>query len=149
MTGWVVSEIGEVPIVPGGEADDPRWRPLQHFFGLTTFGANVLEAVTGHETLVAAHDERASGQQELYLVLEGEAEFELDGERRAVRQGMAVAVTDPAVKRRAVASAPGTMLLAIGASEGAFSTTWRRSHFENVPRVDGTDRSRSGCADRR
>jgi hypothetical protein len=133
--GWAVSEIGEVPTVPGGEADDPAWHPLQHFFGLTTFGANLFVAVEGHETLVAAHDEETSGQQELYLVLDGEAEFELAGERIRATKGRAVAVTDPAVRRRAIALAPGTTLLAVGASEGPFSTTWRKSHFENVPRA--------------
>jgi hypothetical protein len=40
------------------------------------------------------------------------------------------------VTRRAVACAPGTMLLAIGAGQGPFSSTWRESHFENVPRAD-------------
>jgi hypothetical protein len=136
VAGWAVSEIGEIPRVPGGEADEPYWHPLQHFFGLTTFGANVFIAVNGYETLVAEHDERSSGQQELYLVLEGEAEFELAGERIRATKGTAIAVTDPAVSRRAVASAPGTTLQAVGASEGPFSTTWRTSHFENVPRAD-------------
>ncbi len=135
MAGWAVSEIGEVPTVPGSAAEDPEWHPLQHFFGLTTFGANVFVAVNGHETLVAEHDERSSGQQELYLVLDGEAEFELAGERIRATKGTAIAVTDPAVRRRANARAPGTTLLAVGASEGPFSTTWRKSHFEHVPRA--------------
>jgi hypothetical protein len=136
VAGWAVSHIGKIPTVPGGEANDPIWHPLQHFFGLTTFGANVFVAVSGHETLVAGHDERASGQQELYLVLEGEADFDLAGEHIRATKGTAIAVTDPTVTRRAVALVPGTALLAIGASEGSFSTTWRKSHFENVARAD-------------
>jgi hypothetical protein len=51
---------------------------------------------------------------------------------------MVIAVTDPAVKRGAVACAPGTMLLAIGAGRGPFSSSWRESHFENVSRADET-----------
>jgi uncharacterized cupin superfamily protein len=136
MAGWAVREVVDVPTVPGGEADDPAWHPLQHFFGLTAFGANVFVAVSGHETLVAEHDERSSGQQELYLVLEGEADFELAGEHVRATKGTAIAVTDPSVRRHAVARAPGTVLLAVGASEGRFSTTWRRSHFENVTRAE-------------
>jgi hypothetical protein len=69
-------------------------------------------------------------------VLEGEADFELAGERVRATRGTVIAVTDPTVKRLAVARAPGTMVLAVGASEGPFSTTWRESHFENVPRAD-------------
>lgn len=136
MAGWVVREIGEIPRVPRGDADDPDWHPLQHFFGLTAFGANVFVAVSGHETLVAKHDERSSAQQELYLVLEGEADFELAGKHIRATKGTAIAVTDPTVMRHAVARAPGTVLLAVGASEGPFSTTWRKSHFENIPRAD-------------
>lgn len=44
-------------------------------------------ATRGDETLVEKHDERGSGQEELYLVLDGEAEFELDGERLHATRG--------------------------------------------------------------
>jgi hypothetical protein len=118
MAGWAARHVTEIPKVADGEAEDPDWYPLQHFFGVATFGANVFVATQGTETLVAEHDERSSGQQELYVVLEGEADFELAGEQIHVTTGMVIAVTDPAVKRRAVACAPGTMLLAIGAGRG-------------------------------
>jgi hypothetical protein len=136
MAGWAARHITEIPKVADGEADDPAWHPLQHFFGLTTFGANVFVATHGSETLVAEHDEASSGQQELYIVLEGEAEFELAGEVLFARTGSVIAVTDPRVTRRAVARVPGTMLLAIGAADGPFSSTWRESHFEHVPRAE-------------
>src|SRR3954454_20979070 len=67
VKGWAVSTIDAIPTVPEGEAGDPAWYPLQHFFGLRTFGVNLFVAARGDETLVAEHDERASGQQELYL----------------------------------------------------------------------------------
>jgi hypothetical protein len=124
-------------MVADGGPGDPEWYPLQHFFGLTTFGINVFRAVTGQETLVEEHDELASGQQELYLLLDGEAEFELDGDRvRATRQ-TAIAVTDPAVRRAARAVQPGTMLLVVGAGEGAFTSTWNPGHFANLPQAEG------------
>jgi hypothetical protein len=135
VAGWSVRPINEIPRVPGG-IDDPTWHPLQHFFGLTSFGANIFVAMAGHETLVAEHDERTSGQQELYLVLEGEAAFTLAEEQIRAVKGTAIAVTDPTVKRSAVAREPGTTLLAIGAGERPFSTTWRPSHFVDVPRAD-------------
>lgn len=134
--GWAVRQVTEIPTVADGDADDPDWYPLQHFFGFTTFGANVFAATRGRQTLVAEHDERSSGQQELYVVLEGEADFELAGEQVHATRGTVIAVTDPTVKRRAVAHAPGTMLLAIGVGEGPFSSTWRTSHFEDVPRAE-------------
>ena len=138
MAGWAARHVSEIPKVADGEADDPDWYPLQHFFGLATFGANVFVAAQGTETLVAEHDEHSSGQQELYIVLEGKAAFELSGEQVHATRGTVIAVTDPTVTRRAVARAPGTMLLAIGAALGPFSSTWRESHFENVSRADET-----------
>ena len=134
MPRWIVRSIDDVPTVPGG-ADDPIWHPLQHYFGLSAFGANVFVAREDGQTLVDEHDEIGSGQEELYLVLEGRATFELDGEAVAAERGTAVAVTEPAVRRSAFAEAAGTALLVVGVRPGSFETTWRESHFVDVPRA--------------
>jgi hypothetical protein len=134
---WFVRRLEEVPLVPSGDEDDPDWRPLQHFFGLTAFGANVFTARRGGETLVEAHDERESGQEELYVVLDGEAAFEVGGEAFVAPRGTIVAVPEPAVERRAVARTAGTSLLVVGSRPGCFESTWRSSHFADVPRADG------------
>ena len=127
-------KIGDVPTVRG-EADDPAWHPLQHHFGLTAFGANVFVAREDGQTLVEEHDETTSRQEELYVVLEGDATFELDGKRVAAPQGTAVAVIEPAVRRKAVARSAGTALLVVGVCPGAFETTWRQTHFADIPRA--------------
>jgi hypothetical protein len=69
-----------VPTVSDGDADDPVWYPLQHALGIDTFGVNLFIASRADQTLVEEHDERASGQQELYVLIEGEAVFDLDDE---------------------------------------------------------------------
>ena len=83
-----------------------------------------------------AHDELASGQEELYVVLEGEVEFEVGGEASVADRGTVVAVPDAAVRRRAVAQTAGASLLVVGARPGCFETTWRAAHFAEVPRAD-------------
>jgi hypothetical protein len=133
---WAARRLEEVPVVPNEASEDPVWHPLQHFFRLTAFGANVFVATDAEQTLVALHDERESGQEELYVVMEGEAEFELDDDTFVAARGTVVAVPEQAVRRRAVARSSGTVLLAIGAAPGCFATTWRASHFEHVPRAD-------------
>jgi hypothetical protein len=95
---------------------------------------NVFAAVRGDETLVEEHDERGSGQQELYLVLTGRALFELDGERAEVGARTAVAVTDPSVRRSARALEAGTSVLVVGAAAGPFVSTWDATHFDGIPR---------------
>jgi hypothetical protein len=137
MTRWTIRAIAEMPmVVSGGDGDDPVWYPLQHVLGIDTFGVNLFVASHAGQTLVEEHDERGSGQQELYLVLEGDAIFELDGERAQVGRGTAVAVTDPSVRRSARAASPGTSLLVVGAGRSPFTSTWNESHFRDIPRPE-------------
>jgi uncharacterized cupin superfamily protein len=77
---WTVTEIAALPTVSDGGPEARTWYPLQHALGIDTFGANLFVATHADQLLVEPHDESASGQQELYLVLEGEVSFELDGE---------------------------------------------------------------------
>jgi quercetin dioxygenase-like cupin family protein len=132
---WAARSLGELPEVPAEAPFDPVWHPLQHAFGLSAFGANVFVARRGDEVLVEEHDEAGSGQEELYLVLEGEVAFTVDGEAFAARRGTAVAVLEPSVRRSAVARSAGAALLAVGTRPGCFATTWRESYFSGVPRV--------------
>jgi hypothetical protein len=134
MRRWNMLKVTEVPSVPG-DADDPIWHPLQHYFGITAFGANVFAADADGQTLVDEHDEAGSGQEELYVVLEGSARFDLDGEPVAAERGTAIVVTEPSVRRSATASSAGTAVLVVGVRPGCFDSTWRESHFVGVPRA--------------
>ena len=134
MARWTVKEIAAIPTVSDGGPEDPTWYPLQHALGIDTFGANLFVATHADQLLVEAHDERASGQQELYLVLAGEVAFELDGEHARLGRDSAVAVTDPSVRRSATALTDGTSLLVIGAGAKTFRSTWEPSHFGDIPR---------------
>jgi hypothetical protein len=136
MRRWTVSPITDLPVVSDGEPDDPVWYPLQHALGIDTFGANVFVADRADQVLVEEHDERKSGQQELYLVLDGSASFELDAEETRVARGDALAVTDPSVRRRARALTAGTTLLVVGSANGPFESSWNAAHFAGIPRPE-------------
>jgi hypothetical protein len=136
MARWTVNRITSTPTVSDGGPDDPVWYPLQHALGIETFGVNLFVASRPGQMLVGEHDEHVSGQQELYVVLEGAAVFELDGEQAHLDRGTAVAVTDPSVRRSARALIAGTTLLIIGASSEAFRSTWNPAHFGDIPRPD-------------
>jgi len=136
MTRWTVASIADLPVVSDGEPDDPVWHPLQHALGIDTFGANVFVARRADQLLVAEHDEGESGQQELYLVLEGSVAFELDGAEARLERGDALAVTDPRVRRRARGQTTGTTLLVVGSADGPFESTWNSAHFADVPRPE-------------
>jgi uncharacterized cupin superfamily protein len=134
MARWLASSIEDLPVVSDGDADDPVWYPLQHALGIDTFGANVFVADRDGQLLVEAHDERESGQQELYLVFDGTAVFELDGEEARLERGDVLSVVDPSVRRRGTALTAGTKLLVVGASNGSFESSWNAAHFADIPR---------------
>lgn len=132
MPRFAVRRLEETPTVPDA---DVAWYPLQHHFGLTTFGANLFVARGPNDELISEHDESASGQEELYLVLRGSVRFELDGETHDVESVGVVAVTEPSVRRSAVALDAGAMLLGLGAPPGEYRSTWRPAWFERVPKL--------------
>jgi hypothetical protein len=136
MRGYSVRALEELPTVPRGEPGDPVWRPLQHLLGLTAFGLNAYTARSPGDELLGEHDETASAQEEVYLVLAGRAAFRVGDDRFEAPAGTVVAIRDPSLVRAALASEPDTTLLAIGAAPGRpFDTTWLPHHFEGVPRL--------------
>ena len=135
MAGWAAARLEELPraeeMEPGA-----AWYPLQHVFGLTGFGANAFVAQAADDVLVEEHDERDSGQEELYLVVRGRARFRLAGEDVDAPAVTVVAIRDPSVTRSALALEAGTILLAVGGlPREDFRSTWRNAHFAGVPRL--------------
>jgi uncharacterized cupin superfamily protein len=112
--GWQAAKIVDIPPV---KPDWPAtWKSVRHFFGITAFGVNAVSKDAGN-VLIPEHDETASGQEELYIVCEGEATATLDGEEASVPAGTAV-MTGPACRRKFVAAASPTTLLVIGGTPG-------------------------------
>ena len=113
---YQVAHLDEIDALTDGR--EP-YRPVRHHFGITSFG---ITAWTGGDTgdrILNEHDEAdaADGSEELYLVQEGRAAFELDGERVDAPAGTFVFVP-PGVKRTAFAEEPGTTIVAIGGVPG-------------------------------
>ena len=107
--------------------DKPKWHvahlddierrerdiPVREHLGIHAFGIN---AYTPGEDgrLISEHDEAGSGQEELYIVLDGNATFEVDGKTVDAPAGTFVFVR-PESRRKATGD--GTVL-AIGATPG-------------------------------
>jgi hypothetical protein len=87
--------------------------PVREHFGIHAFGANAYRA-SDDGTLIGEHTETGSGQEELYVVLDGHATFEIDGETFDAPAGTFVSVR-PESRRKATGD--GT-ILAIGAKPG-------------------------------
>ena len=87
--------------------------PVREHLAIRSFGINAFAA--GEDgTVINEHDEAGSGQEELYLVLDGTATFEVDGDTFDASAGTFVAV-GPEARRKATGDA---MILAVGATPG-------------------------------
>jgi len=133
---FAVRRLEDVPRIPIEDPGDPEWYPLQHYFGFTAFGANVYVASQAGGDLLGAHDETASRQEELYLVVAGEAAFTLDGETVDAPAVTVVAVPDPTVVRGATAKTAGTAVVALGGeAREEFRSSWQPKWFERAPQL--------------
>ena len=107
--------------------DDPNWKvarldhierrgrdiPVREHLGIQAFG---IDAYTAGDdgTVINEHDEAGSGQEELYIVLDGTVTFEVDGEAVDAPPGTFVFV-GPESRRKATGN--GTVL-AVGGTPG-------------------------------
>ncbi len=135
MARFAVRRLQDIPQI-ATEPRDPEWYALQQYFGLTAFGANWYVAKNDGDELLAEHDEGASGQEELYLVIAGNATFTIDGEDHDAPAVTVVAIPDPSVRRKAIARTAGTAVVAVGGErQDEFRSSWRPKWFENAPRL--------------
>jgi len=111
MSGYAIAHLTEIE-----EGTDAvrHWRPVRHHFGILGFGVSAWTGPAAGDRVITEHDEP---QEELYLVHQGHAVFEIDGERMDAPAGTFVFVR-PGVKRTAFAEEPQTTIIATGGSPG-------------------------------
>jgi hypothetical protein len=115
MSGYTVAQLDQIDEVSDGRCP---WRPIRQHFGIMSFGANAFSAREAGERLINEHDEsEEDAHEELYLVQQGRARFELDGEQVDAPAGTFV-FASPGVKRTAFAEEAGTTLIALGGTPG-------------------------------
>jgi tetratricopeptide (TPR) repeat protein len=115
MSGYTVAQLDQIDEVSDGRCP---WRPIRQHFGIMSFGANAFTARDAGDRLINEHDEsEEDAHEELYLVQQGRARFELDGEQVDAPAGTFV-FASPGVKRTAFAEEPGTTLIALGGTPG-------------------------------
>ena len=112
--GWKAAAIDDIPPV---KPDWPAtWKSVRHYFGINAFGINAVTKDAGN-VLIPEHEHGDSGEQEIYIVIAGEAKATLDGTEVAVPAGTAVA-TEGSVRRKFEAVASPTTLIVVGGTPG-------------------------------
>lgn len=117
MAGYTIKHRDEFESMEGsGEA---TWRLARKALGTSAFGFNLVEIEPGGE--IPEHDELASGQVELFVVLEGEAVMRLEGEDHPAPAGTFASIEPPATRTILNRSdAPVTALLIGVKPEGGY-----------------------------
>lgn len=115
-----LEELEPAPLIAPGATDDGRERfDVRRRLGITSFGIQAFRAPSGVD-VVREHDETLlgeAGQEELYVVLNGAATFEIDGESVEAPAGSLVHV-QPRAKRKATAKDASTTILVVGGTPG-------------------------------
>ena len=109
-----IVKLEDVPVVL---TEDGRWRALNGPLPLTAFGINAFNTDIGEDT-DSAHDESASGQQELYIVVAGRALITVGSEQHEAGVGTLVSAPDPSVTRSFRALEDGTRIVCLGGLPG-------------------------------
>jgi quercetin dioxygenase-like cupin family protein len=85
--------------------------------GIRAFGVQVIDLPPGHVT--DAHDERPTGQEELYAVLDGDGAVVLDDDSRYPLDSGHLVRVAPERSRRLAAGPGGARVMVVGGVPGA------------------------------
>lgn len=117
MSEVTVKRIEEIEPYAGPHAlEGIRFKPAAKALGVTAWGMNVLEIEPG-ATTYPEHDHTEDGQEEVYLVLEGNGTLHAGDDEFRLERGMLVRVL-PDATRGWVPGDGGITLVAIGSTPG-------------------------------
>lgn len=111
MDGFTVKPIDEMAAV-----NDGITKLAGAELGVESFGIQVFDFPAGFSDY-PEHDHSHDGQEEVYVVLGGSAEFELDGERVSLDRDRMLRIA-PATRRKLEPGPEGVRILAIGCTPG-------------------------------
>jgi mannose-6-phosphate isomerase-like protein (cupin superfamily) len=109
MDGFTVKRIDELATTFHGAV-----KLAGDELGVQSFGVQVLDFPAGFANY-PAHDHAEDGQEEVYVVLAGSAEFEVGGTRVDAGTGTMLRV-EPTLRRTLVPGPEGVRVLAIGST---------------------------------
>jgi uncharacterized cupin superfamily protein len=106
--GWAVASIDDL-------GEGPGFRKVRQALDVTEFGVNAVVLPPDYTSRRHYHDR----QQELYLVVRGEIEFDFDGARQTLGPGGLARVDAPTVRSlRNTSETDDAVYLCVGAEGG-------------------------------
>ncbi|MDX6670414.1 MAG: hypothetical protein QOI91_777 [Solirubrobacteraceae bacterium] len=112
MADYTVKRIDDIEAVFGG-----AFKRARAELGVTSFGMQIIDMPPNNDRH-PEHDHSHDGQEEVYVVLRGSAEVDIEGERVAIDPETLLRVA-PGTKRKVLPGDQGVRLLALGGKPGA------------------------------
>jgi quercetin dioxygenase-like cupin family protein len=112
MGSYTVKHLDDMEAIFGG-----AFRRTGASLGVESFGMQVFDMPGGSENY-PEHDHNHDGQEEVYVILSGSGEMDIDGERVPVDTERIVRVSSGA-KRKLLPGPDGMRVLALGGVPGA------------------------------
>jgi mannose-6-phosphate isomerase-like protein (cupin superfamily) len=112
MADYTVKRINEMDAALGG-----AFKRARAELGVESFGMQVLDLPPNLEQY-PEHDHAQAGQEEVFVVMRGSAEIEIDGERVSLDPDTIVRV-GPKARRKIYTGDEGARILALGGVPGA------------------------------
>ncbi len=109
---YTVARLADIEEVRDGRCP---FRPVRFHLGITAFGVNGWTAAAAGDRIINEHTQ--DDEEELYVVLQGRATFEV-GEKKVDAPTGTLVFVSPDERRTAFAEEAGTTVLAIGAVPG-------------------------------
>jgi mannose-6-phosphate isomerase-like protein (cupin superfamily) len=113
MADYTVRRFEEMEPMLGG-----MFRRARASLGATSFGMQILELPPDGGGSYLDHDHRHDSQEEVYVVLNGSADFNIDGQVVRLEPDTAIRIA-PAAKRKLKAGPRGVRMLVLGGVPGA------------------------------
>lgn len=111
MADYRVKRIDEMEAIFWGSFKRARAE-----LGIESFGAQVIDLPPGADAY-PEHDHAEDGQEELYVVLRGGGEIDIEGERHAIDPDVMVSVR-AGTRRKVLAGEQGLRILVLGGVPG-------------------------------
>ena len=112
MADYTAKQIDEMEGAFGGGLKKARAE-----LGVESFGMQVIDMPPNYADY-PEHDHAGDGQEEVYSVITGSGEIDVEGERIPLNSDVMVRV-GPATKRKIYAGGDGLRILALGGTPGA------------------------------
>jgi mannose-6-phosphate isomerase-like protein (cupin superfamily) len=112
MADYTAKHVDEMEAAFGGGLKKARAE-----LGVTSFGVQIVDLPPNYSDY-PEHDHESDGQEEVYVVLRGAGEIEIEGERKELVPDVLLRV-GPTTKRKLYSGPEGIRVLALGGTPGA------------------------------